>query len=92
MCEDFAPNFSKTRTACCIVTTHHHTLRFFSPGIFFTKNNVTVIYHFNTSEVIVAESQAVLNTRTEHDFQDAFKKIAKVLGKLHTHGKALFRG
>jgi hypothetical protein len=28
--------------------------------------------HFDTVEVIEAESQAVLNTFTEHDFQDAF--------------------
>jgi hypothetical protein len=30
--------------------------------------------YFDTSEVIEAESQAVLNTHTKHDFQDAFKK------------------
>jgi hypothetical protein len=30
-------------------------------------------HHFDTIEVIEAESQAVLNTLTEHDFQDAFK-------------------
>jgi hypothetical protein len=29
--------------------------------------------HFDTIEVIEAESQAVLNTLTEHDFQDAIK-------------------
>jgi hypothetical protein len=29
--------------------------------------------HFDTNEMIVAESQAVLNTLTEHDFQDAFE-------------------
>jgi hypothetical protein len=29
--------------------------------------------HFDTIEVMEEESQAVLNTRTEHDFQDAFK-------------------
>jgi hypothetical protein len=29
--------------------------------------------HFCTIEAIEAESQAVLNTFTEHDFQDAFK-------------------
>jgi hypothetical protein len=33
--------------------------------------------HFDTTEVIEAESQAVLNTLTEHDFQDAFKKRQK---------------
>jgi hypothetical protein len=30
--------------------------------------------HFVTIDVIKAESQAELNTLTEHDFQDAFKK------------------
>jgi hypothetical protein len=34
--------------------------------------------HFDTTEVIEAESQAVLNTLTEHDFQDAFKKWQKL--------------
>jgi hypothetical protein len=33
--------------------------------------------HFDTTEVIEAESQAVLNTLTEHDFQGAFKKWQK---------------
>jgi hypothetical protein len=30
--------------------------------------------HFDTIEVVEAESQAMQNTLTEHDFQDAFKK------------------
>jgi hypothetical protein len=30
--------------------------------------------HFDTTEVIEAESQVVLNTLTEHAFRDAFKK------------------
>jgi hypothetical protein len=30
--------------------------------------------HVDTVKVIKAESQAVLDTLTEHDFQDAFKK------------------
>jgi hypothetical protein len=29
--------------------------------------------HFDAIEVIEAESEAVLNTLTEHDFRDAFK-------------------
>jgi hypothetical protein len=33
--------------------------------------------HFDTIEVMETESQAVLNTLTEHDFQDAFKKFQK---------------
>jgi hypothetical protein len=30
-------------------------------------------HHFDTTEVIEAELQAVLNTLTEHNFQDAFE-------------------
>jgi hypothetical protein len=33
--------------------------------------------HFDTTDVIEAEPQAVLNTLTEHDFQEAFKKWQK---------------
>jgi hypothetical protein len=33
--------------------------------------------HFDTIEVIEAESQAVLNTLIEHDFQKEFKKWQK---------------
>jgi hypothetical protein len=33
--------------------------------------------HFETIEVIEAESRTVLNTFTEHDFQDAFEKLQK---------------
>jgi hypothetical protein len=33
--------------------------------------------HFDTIGVISAELQTVLNTITEHDFQDAFKKWQK---------------
>jgi hypothetical protein len=33
--------------------------------------------YFDTIEAIEAESRAVLNTLTEHDFQDAFKKLQK---------------
>jgi hypothetical protein len=32
---------------------------------------------FDTTDVLEAESQAVLNTLTEHNFQDAFKKWQK---------------
>jgi hypothetical protein len=44
--------------------------------------------HFDTIEVIEAESQTVLNTLTEHDFQDAFK-MAEALGTVHTRGRGL---
>jgi hypothetical protein len=36
--------------------------------------------HFDTIEVLEAESQAVLNTLTEYDFQDAFKKNGRSCG------------
>jgi hypothetical protein len=31
--------------------------------------------HFNTTGVIEAESQALLNTLTENDFRNAFKNV-----------------
>jgi hypothetical protein len=47
--------------------------------------------HFDAIEVIEAESQAVLNTLTEHDFQNALK-MAEVLGTLHTLKRGLSLG
>jgi hypothetical protein len=47
--------------------------------------------HFVTVEVMAVESQAVLNTFTEHDFQDAFKK-AVALGTVHSRGRGLLQG
>jgi hypothetical protein len=41
--------------------------------------------HFDTTEMIEAESQAVLNALTEHDFQDAFKMVEPL-------GRGLLRG
>jgi hypothetical protein len=41
--------------------------------------------------VIEAESQAVLNTITEQDFQDGYKN-QRELGTVHTSGKGLLRG
>jgi hypothetical protein len=43
--------------------------------------------HFDATEAIEAESQAVLNTLTEHDFQDAFRKKQKRWGRcIHAEG------
>jgi hypothetical protein len=43
--------------------------------------------HFDTTEAIETESQAVLNTHTEHDFQDAFRKWQKRWeGCIHAEG------
>jgi predicted helicase len=47
--------------------------------------------HFDTTEVTEAKSQAVLNTLTEHDFQDAFKKMAEALGMVHMRGRGILR-
>jgi hypothetical protein len=45
--------------------------------------------HFDTIEVIEAQSQAVLNTLTEHDFQDAFKKMAQWINACAWKGTTL---
>jgi hypothetical protein len=43
--------------------------------------------HFDTIEVIESESQVVLNTLTEHDFQNEFKKWHKRWERcIHTEG------
>jgi hypothetical protein len=47
--------------------------------------------HFDTIEVLEAEWRAMLNTPTEHDFQNAFKKMPETLGTVHTRGRLLFR-
>jgi hypothetical protein len=82
MCEDFAPNFGVKGTGSSITTTHRHKLSF-SLKFFLLKatwlSSSTFLFpnwiyrHFDTIEVTEAESQAVLNTLTEHDFQYAFK-------------------
>jgi hypothetical protein len=48
-------------------------------------------HHFDTTEVIKAESEAALNTLTEHDFQDAFKKMAEALGTVHMCKRGLLQ-
>jgi hypothetical protein len=47
--------------------------------------------HFDTTEVIEAELQAVLNTLRKHDFQDVFKKLAGALVTVHMSGRALLQ-
>jgi hypothetical protein len=47
-------------------------------------------HHFDSMEVIEAESQVMLNTLIEHDFQDAFKNWQKHWeGCIHTGGNCL---
>jgi hypothetical protein len=48
--------------------------------------------HFDTIEVMEAESQAVLNTFTEHDFRDAFKRWQKRWGHCIHAGGNYFEG
>jgi predicted helicase len=48
--------------------------------------------HFDTTEIIKAESQALLNLLIEHDFRDAFKKMAERLGTVHKSGRGLLPG
>jgi predicted helicase len=45
--------------------------------------------HLDTTEVIAAESQVILNTLTEHNFRDAFKNMSEALGTVHTHRRGL---
>jgi hypothetical protein len=85
MCEDFAPNFrNKAVSSRQRTTTHFFTSNFFTrnnmavvchPPYFSLFPGLKIIptdRHFYTTEVIEAASQAVLNTLTEHDFQNAF--------------------
>jgi hypothetical protein len=96
MCADFTPNFGDKRTGYCIATTHHLTLPFSPkhflrkatlrssashPTFLFHRLKIKQkVRHFDTIEVIEAESQAVLNTLTKHDIEDAFKKINRIAG------------
>jgi hypothetical protein len=68
MCKDFAPKFGEKRT----IVTHPP---YFS--LFFRLKIKLKGHHFDTVEMIEAESQAMLYTFTEHDFRDAFKKCKK---------------
>jgi hypothetical protein len=88
MCEDFAPDVVSKRTGCCLTTKHRLTLPFAPkatwlsfpthPSFLFPRLKIKLKgRHFYTIAVIVTESQALLNTLTEHDFQDEFKNWQK---------------
>jgi hypothetical protein len=47
---------------------------------------------FDTIDEIQAESQKLLDTLTEKDFQEAFKKMEKAVGPVCTCGRALLGG
>jgi hypothetical protein len=103
MYEYFAPNFDSKRTGCCVTTRVSHFLlpgNFLSknnmalvphPPYFslFSRLKMKLKgHHFVTIEVIEAVSQALLNTLTEHDFQDHLK-IAEEVGTVHTCGSVM---
>jgi hypothetical protein len=48
--------------------------------------------HFDTTEVIDADSKAVLNTSANTTPRMCLKKVAEPLGTVHTRGKGLLRG
>jgi hypothetical protein len=98
MYEYFVSNFGDKGTGCCIMTTHRLKHRF-SPGNFLPKRcpPPTLLFsvskiecklegrHFDTIEVIEAESQAVLNTLKEHRLPECIYKMAEALGAVHAH-------
>jgi hypothetical protein len=104
MCENFAPNFGDKITDYCITKIYHtssFTREFFTknnmtvvPHTSYSPDlapcDFSVSCHFDTIQVIEAESQAVLDTLTEHDFQDAFGNIAEDLATVHTREMGLF--
>jgi hypothetical protein len=82
MCEDFAPNFDGKRTDCCITLLFHQGIFHQNqhdcrppPNLLFSVSRLKIKLkdsHFDTTEVMEAESHAVLNILSEHGFQDAF--------------------
>jgi hypothetical protein len=88
MRENVAPNDGDKRTACCITITSFFTRTFLTKSnMTIFPTHTTFMFpilkiklkgsYFDTIEMIEAESQAVLNTVTEDDFQDAFNKWQK---------------
>jgi hypothetical protein len=73
----------------CTISHFHFTRKFFTknnmtvvtnPPYFSLFPRVKIklkVCHLDNSEVIEAELQVAMNTLTEHDFQDAFKKWPK---------------
>jgi hypothetical protein len=84
MYQDFTSKFGENRTGCCITTMYHFHLHqgifyqtqqdFLSPPNLLPSvspiEDKTEGRHFCTIEVTEAESQVMLDIRTEHDFQD----------------------
>jgi hypothetical protein len=93
MCEDFALNFGDKKNwllhhnnalshtcffAREFLTKSNMTFGPTHPTFLFPQLKMKLKgRHFDTIEVINAESQTVLNTLTEHNFQNTFKKWLK---------------
>jgi hypothetical protein len=85
MCEDVAPTLAMAAASRQYTVSHSlFHQRIFDqkqhdcwppPDLFFCVSQWNIKlrdHHFDTTEVIYAESQVVLNILTEHNFQDAF--------------------
>jgi hypothetical protein len=82
--EDFAPNFGDKWPGCYITTTYHLKLPFTPGNSFYQKHDssphlpyFSLVSRCRHNEVSEPDSQAVLNTLTEHDFRDEFKKCQR---------------
>jgi hypothetical protein len=85
----FSPGNSSLKTTELLFPTHPTHLTWPPANFLFPQLKGR---HFDTVEVIMAESQAVLNTLREYYFQVAFKKLAEALGTVHMSGRGLLRG
>jgi hypothetical protein len=107
ICEDFAPNFGDKKNRLLQQdNAQSHTSFFARTFLSKTNMTVVPIHravlffrmkiqlkgrHFDTIQVIEAESHAVLNTLIAHDFRMELK-LAEALGTVHTLGRGQLRG
>jgi hypothetical protein len=88
MWEAVAPNFGNKRTGCCIITTHRITISFLLGNLLpkttwlSSPTHPTFLrfpsWNQNWKAAILTQLKcAVLNTFTEHDFQDGFERWQK---------------
>jgi hypothetical protein len=77
-CEDFEHHLTSFFTRGSLAKNNTTVIRTHSTFLFPRLKIKLKDCHFDRVEVIEAESEAMLNTLTEHDFQDAFKKRQKL--------------
>jgi hypothetical protein len=101
ICKEFTPNSGDKRPGCCIMTTHH-----FSPGSFFTKDNMTVVPHppylpdlvtCDFSVSLIEEIAILIQLRQNCRWHwtrlpGCIKKMAEALGLVHMHRRGYFKG